>query len=109
MKHFVHSFFHKATQKRSWEDERNSMEVNLREAESKLRDAESKLREAESRLGELEKQSNDLTLEKSRLLDRIDSLEAGNERFFEMKEKQVRRLFSNKLVCLIHTSFVSYL
>jgi hypothetical protein len=84
------------------------LEVNLRDAESKLRDAESKLRDAESRLGELEKQSNDLTLEKSRLLDRIDSLEAGNERFFEMKEKQVRILFSNKLVRFIHANYVPY-
>jgi len=68
------------------------LEVNLRDAESRLRDAE-------SRLCDLEKQSHDLTLEKSRLLDRIDSLEAGNERFFEMKEKQVWGLSSNKLVC----------
>ena len=81
----------------------------MRDAESKLRDAESKLREAESRLGELEKQSHDLTLEKSRLLDRIDSLEAGNERFFEMKEKQVRRFLSNKLVRFNLTNYVSYL
>jgi len=54
------------TQKRSLEDERelrNSAESRLRETENKV--------------------------EKDRLMDRVDTLEEGNERFFEMKEKQV--------------------
>ena len=48
---------------------------------------------AESRL---EKEVVTLTTEKSRLVDRIDTLEQGNERFFQMKEQQVNETFFSK-------------
>ena len=80
------------------------MESKLRDAELQVRDAETKLNDVTAKLGDidgkysdaqtfvalLEKQVNDLTTEKSRLLDRIDTLEEGNERFFEMKQNQVQ-------------------
>ena len=82
------------------------MESKLRDAELQVRDAETKLNDVTAKLGDidgkysdaqtfvalLEKQVNDLTTEKSRLLDRIDTLEEGNERFFEMKQNQVQAL-----------------
>jgi chromosome segregation ATPase len=80
------------------------LESKLRDAESQVRDAEAKLNDVTAKLTDvdakygdaqtflslLEKQVKDLTTEKSRLLDRIDTLEEGNERFFEMKQNQVR-------------------
>jgi len=61
----------------------------LRETENKCSAAETKIKAAEEIVAHLEKQINDLTVEKDRLMDRVDTLEEGNERFFEMKEKQV--------------------
>ena len=34
-------------------------------------------------------QIQDLTVEKSRLLERVDTLEGGNDKFMELKENQV--------------------
>jgi hypothetical protein len=84
-------------------DSRTQVESNLRDAEiklsdaefklsdveTKLRDAESKLADAQSNLAELETQCLIQSTEKARLVDRIDMLEEGNEKFFELKEKQV--------------------
>ena len=76
-------------QKRSVEAERVSAESRISDSESKLAEVESKLREAEADVAKFEKEVIMLELEKSRLVDRIDTLEEGNERFFELKEKQV--------------------
>ena len=76
-------------QKRSVEAERVSAESRISYSESKLAEVESKLREAEADVAKFEKEVIMLELEKSRLVDRIDTLEEGNERFFELKEKQV--------------------
>ena len=43
---------------------------------------------AEKALKESQQQIQDLTLEKSRLLERVDTLEGGNEKFMELKENQ---------------------
>ena len=43
---------------------------------------------AEKSLKEIQAQNSELTKEKSRLTERIDTLEAGNERFMELKESQ---------------------
>ena len=76
-------------QQRSVEAERVSAESRISDSESKLAEVESKLREAEADVAKFEKEVIMLELEKSRLVDRIDTLEEGNERFFELKEKQV--------------------
>ena len=47
---------------------------------------------AEKALKDSQQQIQDLTVEKSRLLERVDTLEGGNEKFMELKENQVRQL-----------------
>jgi chromosome segregation ATPase len=47
---------------------------------------------AEKSCKEAKQQVNDLTAEKAKFLDRLDTLEAGNERFMEMKEVQDREM-----------------
>ena len=58
-------------------------------AEARISVAESRMKEAEAEVAKLEKEVVMLEVERSRLKDRIDTLEEGNERFFEMKEQQV--------------------
>ena len=48
--------------------------------------------QAEKSLKDTKQQLNEVNQEKSRLLERIDTLEAGNERFMELKEAQDREV-----------------
>ena len=43
---------------------------------------------AEKSLKEIQQQCNEVNKEKSKLIERIDTLEAGNSRFLELKESQ---------------------
>ena len=71
------------------ENKLRDVESQTSDAAEKLRDAETKLVAAEARLADLEMHCQILSIEKTRFIDRIDTLEEGNERFFEIKEKQV--------------------
>ena len=53
---------------------------------------------AEKSLKELQAQNSELTKEKSRLTERIDTLEAGNERFMELKESQDQEVRNLKVL-----------
>ena len=89
----LESRFHEAEAKLS---EVADLESRLHEAEAKMFEVaeyEVKLVAAEAKVAQLEKEVATLTTEKSRLVDRIDTLEQGNERFFQMKEQQVNETF----------------
>ena len=49
-------------------------------------------KEAEKGLKEAEKTIENLTLEKKKFIERIDTLEGGNDRYFELKEDQDRQV-----------------
>ena len=49
-------------------------------------------KKAEKSLKEAQTQISELNAEKSRLVDRVDTLEAGNEKFMELKEEQDREV-----------------
>ena len=52
---------------------------------------------SEKSLKEIQQQYNELSKEKSKLLERIDTLEAGNSRFLELKESQDQDVHNLKI------------
>ena len=62
---------------------------------------------AEKALKDSQQQIQDLTVEKSRLLERVDTLEGGNEKFMELKENQVRQLEKFSAILFVKMKGVS--